>query len=155
MAISAFSSSRANGRPTPPPYTILIMNGPNLGHLGERQPEIYGSQGLDLIPAMVQQLLGERAAEVELSFFQSNSEGRLIDRLEQANVKGKKVAVFGCGESDRTWFCGAVDAIEKKLKELDAHVVDTLRVDGDPKEKRSVINDWANRVGADMIKMRH
>ena len=79
----------------------------------------------------------------------------LFDRLEQANVKGKKVAVFGCGESDRTWFCGAVDAIEKKLKELDAHVVDTLRVDGDPKEKRSVINDWANRVGADMIKMRH
>lgn len=79
----------------------------------------------------------------------------LFDRLEQANVKGKKVAVFGCGESDRIWFCGAVDAIEKKLKELDAHVVDTLRVDGDPKEKRSVINDWANRVGADMIKMRH
>ena len=79
----------------------------------------------------------------------------LFGRLEQANVKGKKVAVFGCGESDRTWFCGAVDAIEKKLKELDAHVVDTLRVDGDPKEKRSVINDWANRVGADMIKMRH
>ena len=79
----------------------------------------------------------------------------LFDRLEQANVKGKKVAVFGCGESDRTWFCGAVDAIEKRLKELDADVAHTLRIDGDPKEKKSVINDWANRVGADMIKMRH
>ena len=79
----------------------------------------------------------------------------LFDRLEQANVKGKKVAVFGCGEKDRVWFCGAVDAIEKKLKELDAHVVDTLRIDGDPKEKKSVINDWATRMGADVMRARH
>ena len=79
----------------------------------------------------------------------------LFDRLEEANVKGKKVAVFGCGESDRIWFCGAVDAIEKKLKELDAHVVNTLRIDGDPKEKKSVINDWANRVAANMIRTKH
>ena len=79
----------------------------------------------------------------------------LFDRLEEANVKGKKVAVFGCGESDRIWFCGAVDAIEKKLKELDADVVNTLRIDGDPKEKKSVINDWANRVAANMIRTKH
>lgn len=79
----------------------------------------------------------------------------LFDRLEQANVKGKKIAVFGCGESDRMWFCGAVDAIEKRLKELDADVAHTLRIDGDPKEKKSVINDWANRVAEDVIRAKH
>ena len=102
MATSVFSPSRASGRPTLPPYTILIMNGPNLGHLGERQPEIYGTQGLDLIPAMVQQLLGERAAEVELSFFQSNGEGRLIDRLERAREEGVHGVAFNAGAYTHT-----------------------------------------------------
>ncbi len=63
---------------------ILIINGPNLGHLGVRQPEIYGVQGMDAVPALVAALLGPNAAAVRLAFFQSNSEGALIDRLEQA-----------------------------------------------------------------------
>lgn len=63
---------------------ILIVNGPNLGYLGVRQPEIYGTQGMDAVPGLVAALLGEDAARVRLAFFQSNSEGALIDRLEQA-----------------------------------------------------------------------
>jgi 3-dehydroquinate dehydratase-2 len=66
------------------PYSILIMNGPNLGYLGRRQPEIYGSTGMDQVPGMVRHLLGDGADRVSLSFFQSNSEGGMIDRLEQA-----------------------------------------------------------------------
>ena len=65
-------------------YTILILNGPNLGVLGQRQPEIYGTSGLDALPALVEQVLGLESAEIELLLYQSNSEGRLIDRLEQA-----------------------------------------------------------------------
>ena len=102
MATSAFPPSRASVRPASPPYSILVMNGPNLGHLGERQPEIYGTQGLDLIPAMVQQLLGERATEVKLSFFQNNSEGRLIDRLEQAREEGVHGVAFNAGAYTHT-----------------------------------------------------
>lgn len=79
----------------------------------------------------------------------------LFERFEQAKVKGKKIAIFGCGEKDRVWFCGAVDAIEKKLKEHGAEVVDTLRIDGDPKEKKNIINDWANRMAADVVRARH
>ncbi len=63
---------------------FLIMNGPNLGHLGQRQPEIYGAQGMDILPVLVEGLLGAGAREIRLVQFQSNSEGALIDRLEQA-----------------------------------------------------------------------
>ena len=63
---------------------ILVLNGPNLGHIGQRQPEIYGSQGMDALGAMVEEMLGEAASRVELSHYQANGEGQLIDRLEQA-----------------------------------------------------------------------
>jgi 3-dehydroquinate dehydratase-2 len=63
---------------------ILIVNGPNLGYLGVRQPEIYGTRGMDAVPGLVAELMAPHAHAVRLSFFQSNSEGGLIDRLEQA-----------------------------------------------------------------------
>lgn len=59
---------------------ILVVNGPNLGRLGERQPELYGQDTLDEV------LQGCRSAArelgVELESFQSNHEGALIDFLE-------------------------------------------------------------------------
>jgi len=70
---------------------FLVMNGPNLGHLGQRQPEVYGSQGMDALPALVETLLGQNSRKMRLTMFQSNSEGALIDRLEEAwkaNVDG-------------------------------------------------------------------
>lgn len=64
---------------------ILVLNGPNLGYIGQRQPEIYGTLGMDALGAMVEDVLGqEAAARIELSTFQANGEGQLIDRLEQA-----------------------------------------------------------------------
>lgn len=66
------------------PYNFLIINGPNLGRLGERQPEIYGQQGLDFLPQIIEQVLGPEAAKLKLDYFQSNCEGELINRLEKA-----------------------------------------------------------------------
>jgi 3-dehydroquinate dehydratase-2 len=73
------------------PCRILIVNGPNLGHLGQRQPEIYGTKSMRDLPDLLENLMGRAVDELDLHFFQTNSEGQLIDRLEQA----RKEAVYG------------------------------------------------------------
>ena len=81
---------------------ILILNGPNLGHIGKRQPEIYGSGTMDDMPELLEQVMGEHAADVTVTHFQSNSEGGLIDRLEQARKEGVDGVVFNGGAYTHT-----------------------------------------------------
>jgi len=78
-------------------YRIVIVNGPNLGALGIRQPEIYGRQGMDAVPALVDALLAPRSDQVQLDFFQSNHEGTLLDRLEQAHHDKQDGIVLNAG----------------------------------------------------------
>ena len=60
---------------------ILILNGPNLNLLGKREPDIYGHVSFeDYLPQ-----LREHFPEHELSYFQSNHEGVLIDQLQEAD----------------------------------------------------------------------
>jgi len=63
--------------------TILIVNGPNLNLLGTREPQIYGNQSFE---AYVEALKKNTACDV--SYFQSNIEGELIDCLQQAKHDG-------------------------------------------------------------------
>ncbi|SKA77072.1 flavodoxin, short chain [Paucidesulfovibrio gracilis DSM 16080] len=59
----------------------------------------------------------------------------LFDDLDKAGLQGKPVAVFGCGSTDYTFFCGAVDAIESRAEDLGAHIVgSSLKIDGDPEQ---------------------
>lgn len=60
---------------------ILLLNGPNLGSLGRRQPEVYGRETLGEIVESCRAHALRRGALLEA--FQSNHEGDLIDRLEQ------------------------------------------------------------------------
>ncbi len=70
----------------------------------------------------------------------------LFDEFDSINAQGKKTAVFGCGDSSYTYFCGAVDAIEQKLTGLGAEVLDTLKIDGDPQSEKGSIDDFAKTV---------
>lgn len=58
---------------------IAIINGPNLNLLGKRQPEIYGNQTFEICLRK----LRERFPSVPIEYFQSNSEGEIIDKLHQ------------------------------------------------------------------------
>ena len=62
--------------------TFLILNGPNLNLLGLREPDIYGRQDYAALCALVKQTCRENGIEAEL--FQSNHEGALVDRIQQA-----------------------------------------------------------------------
>ena len=73
---------------------ILIINGPNLNLLGEREPEIYGSESLtDLENWLARHTV---SGGHDLKFFQSNHEGEILDFL-QANRKWSEGVVINAG----------------------------------------------------------
>ena len=75
--------------------TIFVLNGPNLNLLGLREPEIYGSDTLDDIAAMMSRKAGEIG--VALDIRQSNHEGHLIDWLHEAQERGAKAVILNPG----------------------------------------------------------
>ena len=71
------------------------MNGPNLNRLGKREPDIYGYETLEDIEQSLKQMV--RDESVELSFFQSNIEGELINRIHDAADEGVRGIIFNPG----------------------------------------------------------
>lgn len=61
---------------------ILILNGPNINLLGIREPDVYGKQSYDELQCLVREHAALR--NVEVTFFQSNHEGALVDAIQQA-----------------------------------------------------------------------
>lgn len=65
---------------------ILVVNGPNLNLLGTREPDKYGSTTL---PEIERELTDNaRSAGAKLDFFQSNTEGEIVDRIQRAAAEG-------------------------------------------------------------------
>ena len=71
--------------------TVVVLNGPNLNLLGEREPEVYGSETL----ADVEALCAKAAAEVGLAldFRQTNHEGVLVDALHEVRSSAAGVVI--------------------------------------------------------------
>jgi len=61
---------------------ILVINGPNLNMLGVREPEVYGDMTLDAINTRIAS--EAEVMRIEVDFFQSNSEGGIIDAIQSA-----------------------------------------------------------------------
>lgn len=71
----------------------------------------------------------------------------VFENLDKAGLSGKKVAVFGCGDTSYEHFCGAVDVIEEKSESLGGIMIgDSLKIDGDP--DASEVAAWAETVVA-------
>jgi len=98
---------------------ILLLNGPNLGRLGQRRPEIYGTTTLREVVEQAKAHAEERGAT--LIDFQSNHEGALIDRLEDLDFDA---VVINPGAFGHTSFAlrDAIEGIGKPT--IEVHISD-------------------------------
>ncbi len=71
---------------------ILVLHGPNLNLLGTREPQIYGSSSLDDINASLNTLASDH--KISLDTFQSNAEGELVDKIQQAENNSTKFIII-------------------------------------------------------------
>ncbi|MCM1306994.1 MAG: type II 3-dehydroquinate dehydratase [Butyrivibrio sp.] len=74
---------------------ILVINGPNLNFLGIREKSIYGSENYEYLVKMIEDYGRERGFEAEC--FQSNHEGGIIDRIQEAYFDGTDGLVINPG----------------------------------------------------------
>ena len=79
---------------------IYVLNGPNLNLLGLREPEIYGSDTLDDIAAMLEDRARELGLTIEMR--QSNHEGHLVDWLHEAQAQGAVAVLLNAGAFTHT-----------------------------------------------------
>ena len=96
---------------------ILVLNGPNLNLLGTRETDVYGTATLDDIVAELRTMAADR--NVEVYDIQQNSEGALIDALQEARSRADGV-VFNPGAYTHTSI-----ALRDAIASIDVPVVET------------------------------
>ena len=74
---------------------ISVMNGPNINFLGIREKGIYGEENYDSLCERIRRKAEE--LEIEVAIFQSNSEGALIDRIQEAYGDGTDAIIINPG----------------------------------------------------------
>lgn len=79
---------------------VLVIHGPNLNLLGQREKNIYGTATLKEIDAQLKSLAGELG--IELETFQSNHEGEIVDKIGQAKSEGAGAIVINAAAYTHT-----------------------------------------------------
>jgi 3-dehydroquinate dehydratase II len=121
---------------------ILLLNGPNLNLLGEREPEIYGKTTL----AELEQMVAARATALghPIRAFQSNHEGALIDELHQQRQWAGGV-IFNPGAFTHTSYALRDAIAATRLRVVEVHLSDITR--REPWRRISVLEEvCAHRV---------
>jgi 3-dehydroquinate dehydratase-2 len=101
---------------------IQIINGPNLNLLGKREPEVYGTEDFDTFIIKLQ----SEFPEVELSFFQSNIEGEIIDKLHESGFDTDGIILNAGAYTHTSVAIGdAVKAVSSPVVEV--HISNTFK----------------------------
>ena len=99
---------------------ILVINGPNLNMLGIREPALYGSGTYDALCQKIQTFCDSNAVEVR--FYQSNHEGCLIDRIQEAYRDGTDGIVINPGAYTHTSIA-LLDAVKSvSIPTVEVHI---------------------------------
>lgn len=97
---------------------ILILNGPNLNLTGQRAPEIYGTRTFDDL----MQALREEFGGCEFTYRQSNSEGTIIDWIQQASGEGFEGILINPGAYTHYAYAIADALADCKLPKIEVHL---------------------------------
>ena len=124
--------------------TVFVLNGPNLNLLGTREPEIYGSQTLDDIAAMVSDHAEQLGFTADVR--QSNHEGHLIDWLHEAEDTGAAAVIINPGGYSHTSV-----ALHDAVKSIETPVIEVHLSDPDTRESFRHI-DYVGMAATQVIK---
>ena len=108
---------------------ILVLNGPNLNLLGTREPQIYGYTTMDDVIEDLQ----SRFSGIEIEYFQSNSEGEIIDKLHAVGFDSQCIGIaLNAGAYTHTSLAiaDAIAAIKTPVVELhisNVHARESIR----------------------------
>lgn len=122
---------------------VFVLNGVNLGALGTRRPEVYGTLTLEDI----EQSLRERFPEVELEFRQTDYEGEMIGYVREARGSDGIVINPGAWTHYSYALHDALEAVEGAIK-VEAHISNVHA--REPWRRHSVISPAVNAVVAGM-----
>lgn len=101
---------------------ILVINGPNLNMLGIREKNIYGAETYEDLKALVEKTFAEQGIEGEI--YQSNHEGALVDRIQQAYFDGTDAIVINPAAYTHTSIA-ILDALKAvSLPAVEVHISD-------------------------------
>ena len=118
---------------------ILLLNGPNLNLLGEREPQHYGHDSLSAVEKRLQEQA--RALGHELNAFQSNHEGALIDRIQTAHKDGTAFLLFNPGGYTHTSVALRDALAATRLSFIEIHISNVHA--REPFRRQSVFSDLA------------
>jgi flavodoxin short chain len=142
-------------------YKILTIYGSTTGNTettAEIIEQTLSAKGFDVTTKDVSSISPEETSGYDILLLGCSTWGEdelelqddflcFYDNMDKAAFSEKKTAVFGCGDSSYTYFCGAVDAIEDKVKQLGGKLIaEGLKIDGDPDDNLDEIKSWANKI---------
>lgn len=97
---------------------IAIINGPNLNLLGTREPEIYGTESFETFF----EALKQRFRQDQLSFFQSNEEGKLISQIQNLSHSGAEGFIINAAAYSHTSIALADTIAAIKQPTIEVHI---------------------------------
>lgn len=143
---------------------VCIVYGSTTGNtelVAKQIGEVLAQEGIDVTKKNVSQAkVSELGNGFDLTVLGSSTWGDaeiefqedfapFYEEMDKADLKGRKVALFGCGDSSYEFFCGAVDLLEEKIGDLGGVLVnESLRIDGDPQDAKAEIIAWAKDLAS-------
>lgn len=99
---------------------IMVINGPNLNFLGIREKSIYGNFSYDYLT----KYLSDKLKDIDFSFFQSNVEGELINKIQEAYTHNFDAIILNAGAYTHTSYAiyDAILSVKDKIPTVEVHI---------------------------------